>query len=44
MVLKDLWLQGNEIDEELLLQLGGLDSGGCALEPLKFVEYCLVNL
>ena len=44
MLLKDLWLPGNEIEEGLLNQLGGLDSSGCAIEPMKFVEYCLINL
>ena len=44
MNIKDLWLFGNKIDQTLIEELGGLDSGGCALEPLKFVEYCLVNL
>ena len=44
MILKDFWLQGNQIDDNLLNQLGGVDSSGCALEPMKFVEYCLINL
>ncbi|MFX0075914.1 MAG: leucine-rich repeat domain-containing protein, partial [Candidatus Hermodarchaeota archaeon] len=44
MMLKDFWLPGNNIDKDLLNQLGGLDSSGCALEPMKFVEYCLINL
>ena len=42
--LKGLWLNENPIDENILNGLGGLDSGGCAIDPLKFVEYCLVNL
>jgi Leucine-rich repeat (LRR) protein len=44
MTLKDLWIKGNDIDDNLLDQLGGIDSSGCAVEPLKFVEYCLINL
>jgi len=44
MNLKDLWLNGNEILQNLLDQLGGLDSSGCALDAIKFVEYCLINL
>ena len=32
------------IPQKILDQLGGLDSGGYANEPLKFVQYCLVNL
>jgi hypothetical protein len=44
MNLKDLWLNGNKILQNLLDQLGGLDSSGCALDPIKFVEYCLINL
>jgi len=42
--LKDLWLADNLIPEKVLDQLGGLDSGGCAADPLKFVKYSLVNL
>ena len=42
--LKDLWLIGNNLDQGLLETLGGLDSSGCALDALKFVQYCLVNL
>jgi hypothetical protein len=42
--LKDLWLGGNIIPQKILDQLGGLDSGGCANDPLKFVQFCLVNL
>ena len=42
--LKDLWLFGNNINPELLDQLGGLDAGGCAFDAMKFVQYCLVNL
>ena len=44
MNLKNLWFQGNNIAPELLERLGGLDSGGSAIEPMKFVEYCLTNL
>ncbi|GAJ12658.1 unnamed protein product, partial [marine sediment metagenome] len=36
MYLKDLWLNGNEILQDLLDQLGGLDSSGCALDAIKF--------
>ena len=42
--LKDFWLKDNLIPEKVLEQLGGLDSGGCATDPLKFVKYSLVNL
>jgi len=42
--LKDLWIADNVIPQKIIDQLGGLDSGGCANEPLKFVQYCLVNL
>ncbi|KKM17650.1 hypothetical protein LCGC14_1673610, partial [marine sediment metagenome] len=44
MKLKDLWLADNLIPEKILYQLGGIDSGGCANDPIKFVQYCLVNL
>ncbi|KKL48677.1 hypothetical protein LCGC14_2323130, partial [marine sediment metagenome] len=44
MKLKDLWLADNLIPEKILNQLGGIDSGGCANDPIKFVQYCLVNL
>ena len=42
--LKDLWFYGNNVDSAVLSQLGGLDSGGCAIDASKFVQYCLVNL
>ena len=42
--LKDLWIVDNVIPQKIIEQLGGLDSGGCANEPLKFVQYCLINL
>ncbi|MBA7710687.1 hypothetical protein ES703_119632 [subsurface metagenome] len=42
--LKDLWIADNVIPQKIIDQLGGLDSGGCANDPLKFVQYCLVNL
>ena len=44
MSLKDLWLADNLIPQKIIDQLGGLDSGGCANDPLQFVQYCLVNL
>jgi hypothetical protein len=44
MNLKDLWLAHNVIPQKVLDQLGGLDSGGCANDPMQFVQYCLVNL
>ena len=44
MNLKDLWINGNPINPSILDKLGGLDPSGCAIHPIKFVEYSLINL
>ncbi len=44
MNLSSLWLKNNPINENIIEDLGGLDSSGYANNPRKFVEYCIINL
>ena len=41
--IKRLCLKGNQIDPEIIKELGGLDENGDVYNPQEFVEYCLRN-
>jgi Leucine-rich repeat (LRR) protein len=44
MSLNSFWIRENQVPENVLEKLGGIDSSGFANDPIKFVEYCLINI